>query len=87
MKKDVARDTTAVSYGIFTGFQIATLLLSVNQLDIPYSENAMYIAAGALTFLLTDRWIYAKIDDQKYRHIFALFLFVSGLLLIFNCLP
>ena len=86
-EKDVARVTIALSYGTFTVFQIATLLLSVNQLDIPYSENAMYIAAGALTFLLTDKWVYAKINDQKYRHIFALFLFVSGLLLIFNSLP
>lgn len=85
-EKDVARVTTAVSYGTFAVFQIATLLISVKHFDISYPANALYIAAGALTFLLTDKLVYAKIDEEKYRHIFALFLFMSGLLLVFKSL-
>ncbi|HLB46016.1 MAG TPA: TSUP family transporter [Anaerolineales bacterium] len=80
--RDVARVTTAVSYATFAAFQIATLTLSHEHGDIPYSRNAGYLLAGVLMFFLTEKFVYAKIDNDRYRLIFAFFLAASGALLI-----
>jgi uncharacterized protein len=42
----------------------------------------VYLLVGVGTFLLMERLVYTKIDNERYSKIFAVFLFVSGLLLI-----
>lgn len=90
--KDTARVTVGVSYGTFALFQILTLLLAVTgiisipgfaaeNLHITF-HNVIYLITGVVIFYLTEKFLYANIDNDRYSKIFAVFLFVSGILLI-----
>ncbi|MCR4291133.1 MAG: TSUP family transporter [Candidatus Scalindua sp.] len=90
--KDTTRVTVGVSYGTFALFQILTLLLAIigiisipgfaaDNMNISFS-NVIYLMVGVIIFLLTEKFLYTNIDNEKYSKIFAVFLFVSGILLI-----
>ena len=90
--KDTTRVTVGISYGTFALFQILTLMLAVigvisipgftnDNMNISFS-NIIYLIAGVVIFLITEKFLYANIDNEKYSKIFAMFLFVSGILLI-----
>jgi len=81
-EKDRTRVTTAVAYGTFALFQMATLALSEARLVISHATNALYLITGELVFFTTERVLYSKIDNEKYRLVFAVFLFISGALLL-----
>lgn len=81
-EKDVARVTTAASYGTFALFQILTLLASLKPEQLPPGRNVLLVLVGVGMFFLTEKMIYAKLDAARYRAVFAAFLFLSGLLLI-----
>lgn len=90
-EKDITRVTCAVSYGTFAVFQILTLLTSAllsegSGLGIDYKVNGIYLLVGVAVFFLTERFLYTNIDDEKYSKIFAVFLFVSGILLVYKSL-
>ena len=90
-EKDITRVTCAVSYGTFAVFQILTLLTSAllsegGGLGIDYKVNGIYLLVGVAVFFLTERFLYTNIDNEKYSKIFAVFLFVSGILLIYKAL-
>ena len=90
--KDTTRVTVGVSYGTFALFQILTISqAAIGIITIPGFEtgsmnisfsNAIYLIVGVIIFLLTEKYLYTNIDNEKYSKIFALFLFVSGTLLI-----
>lgn len=81
-EKDVTRATTAVSYGTFALFQLFTLLVSLKSFTIPLLETALFMGIGVSMFALTERLVYARISPARYRAIFAVFLFLSGAVLI-----
>jgi hypothetical protein len=87
-EKDITRVTCAVSYGTFAVFQIMTLLISalvLAEFDINIQkENGIYLLAGVVIFFLTEKFVYANIDSEKYSKIFAIFLFASGILLVYK---
>lgn len=86
-EKDVARVTIAASYATFAATQILTLWsFSRSEIDVPYADNGIYLTVGALVFLLTDEMLYARIDQARYRRIFAGFLVVAGTVLILRAL-
>ncbi|MBT6050232.1 MAG: TSUP family transporter [Candidatus Scalindua sp.] len=94
--KDTTRVTVGVSYGTFALFQMLTLLLAVigiisipgfaaDNMNISFS-NVVYLIVGVVIFLLTEKFLYTNIDNEKYNKIFGIFLFVSGILLIVKSL-
>lgn len=94
--KDTTKVTVGVSYGTFALFQMRTLLLAVigiisipgfatDNMNISFS-NVIYLIVGVVIFLLTEKFFYTNIDNEKYNKIFAVFLFVSGILLILKSL-
>ena len=86
-EKDTARVTVAASYATFAAVQLLTLWLFRRQsIEVPLPDNALYPVVGALIFLLTDAMLYARIEQDRYRGIFAGFLALSGLLLIVRSL-
>lgn len=86
-EKDVTRVTIAVCYGTFALVQLLTLsLFDQQQINIPIYDNVIYFAIGAMIFGLTDATIYTQIDREKYTQIFAGFLAISGVMLIFKSL-
>lgn len=82
--KERTRATTAVGYCTFAVFQIATLALTLRHVPAHLGARAIYVAAGVLVYALVDRLIYVKLDDARYRRLFAVFLFASGWLLIYK---
>ncbi|MBT3878676.1 MAG: TSUP family transporter [Candidatus Scalindua sp.] len=94
--KDTTRVTVGVSYGTFALFQMLTLLLAVigvisipgfaaDNMNISYS-NIIYLIVGVVIFLVTEKFLYTNIDNEKYNKIFGIFLFISGILLIVKSL-
>ena len=49
-------------------------------------DNIIYLTVGVIIFLLIDAMFYAQIDRDKYRRIFAVFLAISGLVLVLKSL-
>lgn len=80
--KDVTRVTIAACYATFAVFQIITLCLLSGDFEISYADNVALLQIGVIIYLLTEEFIYAKIENEKYTKLFALFLLASGLLLI-----
>ena len=94
--KNTTRVTVGVSYGTFALFQMLTLLLAVigiinipgfaaDNMNISFS-NIIYLVIGVVIFLITEKFLYTNIDNEKYNKIFGIFLFVSGVLLIVKSL-
>ena len=94
--KDTTRVTVGVSYGTFAIFQMLTLLLAIigiinipgfdaENMNISFS-NVIYLVVGVVIFLITEKFLYTNIDNEKYNKIFGIFLFLSGILLIVKSL-
>jgi uncharacterized membrane protein YfcA len=84
--KDKTRVTAAASYGTVATFQLITLLLLNSHFTIVYADKITFIQIGIIMFLLTEELLYKKIDNEKYTKLFAIFLFISGVLLILKSL-
>lgn len=84
--KDKLRVTSAASYATLAFMQLITLLSVGLESNIAYSDRAGFVQVGIIVFLLTEEIIYSKIDNEKYSKLFALFLFISGILLIIKSL-
>jgi len=75
------RATTAISYLTFVVFQIAVILY----LDVKYElEYLIYIVTGLGVYLIVNRFLFNNISDSKYNLLFAIFLIISGFLLILH---
>jgi hypothetical protein len=81
--KDVARVTIAACYSSFAVVQLLTLgAFSREQIDIPVFGNIIYVLVATVIFELIDSTVFGRIEQGRYRHIFAVFLAFSGLVLI-----
>lgn len=86
-EKDVARVTVAASYGTFAVVQLLTLgFFSRQQIDVSFTDTGIYMVVGALVFMLSDEMLYSQIDREKYQRIFAVFLALSGAVLMLRSL-
>ena len=81
-EKRTTRVTVALSYATFAVFQILTLLVSGRNSDTGFLGIVIYMFAGVTVFLLTERLLYVEINNKNYSKYFAVFLFLSGILLI-----
>jgi len=84
--KDATRVTVAVGYCTFAVFQMITLAITARHVSIDVGVHAVYVAVGVVVFVLVDRLLYAKLDDRKYRRLFAVFLLASGCLLTYKAI-
>jgi hypothetical protein len=80
-QKRITRVTVAIAYATFAIFQIMTLLLSGYRPEISFSGVGIYLLSGLGIFLITEKFIYMELDNEKYTKYFAIFLFLSGILL------
>lgn len=80
-EKQITRVTVAISYATFAAFQILTLLISGVNVDINLVGIGLYLVAGVAIFLLTEKLVYTEINNENYTKYFAVFLFLSGVLL------
>lgn len=84
--KDKTRVTAAASYATVATCQLATLFLVGSEFTVSVADKISFIQLGVVMFLLTEEVLYNQIDNEKYSKIFAVFLFVSGILLIMKSL-
>ena len=80
-EKHITRVTVAVSYATFATFQILTLLVSGSSVDIRLSGIGIYLIVSMTIFILTEKIVYMDINNENYSKYFAVFLFLSGVLL------
>lgn len=80
-EKNITRVTVAVSYATFAIFQILTLLGSGYNISTSLSGIGIYLIAGIAVFLVTEKMVYMDIKNDSYTKYFAVFLFLSGILL------
>jgi uncharacterized membrane protein YfcA len=80
-EKHVTRVTVAVSYATFAIFQILTLLGSGYSVSARLSGIGVYIIVSIAVFTLTEKMVYVDIKNDSYTKYFAVFLFLSGILL------
>jgi uncharacterized protein len=83
-QKDMTRVTVAICYATFAVFQIVTLFFLLDSYELSYSNNMAFLHVGVIMFLLTEEVVYQNIDNEKYSKIFAAFLFLSGVVLVFK---
>ena len=82
LSKNKTRSTIAICYATFAIFQLITLFLLIDKQSHIINNNIIFFVIGIATFFFTEKFIYLKINKQKYEKSFSLFLFVSGLSLI-----
>ena len=80
-EKRTTRATVAASYATFATFQIVTLFFSNFDMNIKLSTIALSMSVGLTMFIVTEKVVYANIDAENYRRLFAAFIFISGALL------
>lgn len=80
-EKDIMRVTIALSYATFAIFQILTLLVAGYSVDISFSGVGIYLVVGIIIFILTEKVFYTDIKNESYSKYFAVFLFLSGVVL------
>ncbi len=81
-EKHTTRVTVAVCYASFAVFQLITLFFIGREFELSYSDNVSFIQIGVIVFLLTEEIVYSEIKNDRYAQYFAVFLLLSGLLLI-----
>jgi len=84
--KHNTRVTIAICYSTFAVFQLLTLYFMGYDSGMPYPDIMLLLQVSVVTFLLTDEFLYSRLDNKKYSQIFAIFLAISGSLLFFKSL-
>jgi uncharacterized membrane protein YfcA len=82
--KNITRVTIAICYATFAVFQLLTLYIIGYDSGMSYTDNMVLLQISVIIFLFTEEFLYTQIDNQKYTHLFAIFLAISGVLLIFK---
>jgi uncharacterized membrane protein YfcA len=86
LSKHSTRATVAAAYASFAVFQIATLSIAAQHLEINILNNLIYLIFAMLIYIVAEEAVYVSINNQRYRIIFSVFLFASGILLIIKAL-
>lgn len=84
--KNITRATIAICYATFALFQLLTLYFIGYEGGMPYTDNMLLLQTSIVVFLLTEEFIYTQIDNKKYTRLFAVFLALSGALLLLKSL-
>jgi len=84
LPKHNARVTVALCYASFAVIQLITLFFIGFDSGLSYSTQMSLLQISIVVFLLTEELVYKQIDNTKYTQIFALFLALSGGLLLFK---
>jgi len=83
-EKNRTRATIAISYATFAVFQLLTLFFIGYDFGIAYTNQMLLLQLSVIVFLVIEEVLYKQIDNHKYQQLFAIFLAISGLLLIFK---
>ncbi|MDE0806662.1 MAG: hypothetical protein OSA24_03855 [Longimicrobiales bacterium] len=79
-----SRATIVAGYSLFAIIQLITLYLAGEEWQIDFGTGASLIVSGAITFWLTERYIFTKFDSKKYRKGLEILLVTTGMLLLLS---
>jgi hypothetical protein len=79
-----SRATIVAGYSLFAVIQLITLYLAGEEWQIDFGTGASLIVSGAITFWLTERYIFTKFDSKKYRKGLEILLVTTGMLLLLS---
>ena len=82
LSKDSKRTTIAICYLTFAVFQVITLIVVFNDNSFLNIFNFVYWILGPAIFFIVEKYLYFRIDGEKYIKYSNFFLFVLGLMLI-----
>ena len=82
LSKYSKRATIAICYLTFAVFQIITLIVAFNGNSFLNIFNFVYWIFGPVIFFIVEKYLYFRIDGEKYIKYSNFFLFVLGLMLI-----
>jgi len=78
------RTSIAFCYLIFALFQIITLFFVYDLGSIVIEHLYMYWFIGQLIYVLSNKYLFMKVDEKKYSLLSRLFLFLVGIVLIID---
>jgi uncharacterized protein len=81
-QKEITRATIATCYATFGVFQVITLIIIDKNNIIFFKNNIYYMLIGISIYFIIEKFIYSKINNQKYSVMFSGFMLITGLLLI-----
>lgn len=84
LPKHNTRVTVALCYASFALVQLLTLFLIGFESGLSYSVQMSLLQISIVVFLITEEMVYKQIDNSKYTRLFALFLAISGGLLLYK---
>jgi hypothetical protein len=84
LDRHISRATIVAGYILFATIQLATLYLAGEEWQIDFGVEASLIVSGAITFWLTERYIFTKFDSKKYRKGLEILLIATGILLLLS---
>lgn len=82
LNRHVSRATIVAGYTLFAIIQLATLSLAGGGWQIDKLTEAGLMATGAITFWLTENYLFPKFDSKKYRTGLELLLLTTAILLL-----
>jgi hypothetical protein len=80
--KEQTRVTAAASYASIALCQLLTLLWVGSEFNVATADKISLVQVGTVVFLLTEEMLYQHIDEAKYGQLFAVFMFISGIMLL-----
>ncbi len=84
LAKHNARVTVALCYASFSLVQLGTLFFIGFDAGLSYATQMALLQTSIVVFLITEEMLYQQIDNSKYSQLFALFLAISGILLLYK---
>ncbi|NOQ63966.1 MAG: hypothetical protein GQ582_05590 [Methyloprofundus sp.] len=86
LPKNSARVTIAIAYATFAIFQLLTLYFIGYESGMAYADTMLLLQISVIVFLVTEEFLYSRINTQKYTQLFTAFLALSGVLLVLKSL-
>ena len=80
------RTNIAVLYLLFAIFQIITLYVYSNKDLVFNSGNLIYIFIGIIVYLISNKFIFYKMDSRKYSNLISYFLLLMGIVICIKSL-
>lgn len=86
LDRNISRATIVAGYTLFAIIQIAVLSLAGESWQIDKATGVGLMLTGAITFWLTENYLFPKFDSQRYRTGLELLLITTGMILLSKAL-
>ena len=86
LDRHISRATVVAGYTLFAIIQLAVLTLAGDNWQVSKATGVGLMLTGAITFWLTENYLFPKFDSQRYRTGLELLLITTGIILLSKAL-